>query len=71
MISPHEAQKQADRQAEADPNGPEVAEDAVSDVIVEDADRRHGGREQQLDGQDAVNLANEAFIQHMCTSCHR
>lgn len=56
---PQQAQEQADGQEEADPGRPEVAEDAVADAVVEDAYRGDGRCEQQLDGQDAVHLADE------------
>lgn len=59
--SPQQTQEEADRKEEADPHGPEVAQDAGADVVVEDADGRDGGREQQLDRQDAVHFADEAL----------
>lgn len=62
--SPHEAHKQADRQEEADPHCPEITEDARADAIVEDAERGHGGREEQLGGQDAVHLTDEPFFMY-------
>lgn len=62
LLSPQQAQKQANGEEEADPGGPEVAEDARADAVVEDADRSHGRGEQQLDRQYAVHLADKACV---------